>query len=194
MPAPVPIHEHAAENLRYIRETMERAGSFTAVPGWGGFSMGWIAVIAGGIAAAQTTRSAWMMCWLVAAVAAVLTGSVAMHRKARSKGTPLFNAPGRRFVLSFLPAVVAGSALTVVLAHNQQWDTLPGAWLLLYGTAVTSGGAFSIRLIPAMGACFLVLGVAALLGPPRWGDAWLVAGFGGLQIIFGIIIARRHGG
>lgn len=195
-PAPpvVPIHEHALDNLRFIREAMERAEPFTAVPGWGGFAMGCIALGAGIYAATQPSRYLWLWTWIYAACAAFAVGAVTMQRKAAQQGRPVFAAPGRRFALSFLPAIVAGSALTVSLVHARQWDVLPGVWLLLYGAAITSGGAFSIRLIPGMGACFLALGLAALFGPPAWGDALLIFGFGVLHIVFGMVIARRYGG
>ena len=191
---PVPIHEHAIDNLRFIRETMERAGAFTAVPGWGGVGMGCIALIAGSIAATRPVKADWLSYWIVAAVGAMIIGGIAMHRKARSAGTPLTAAPGRRFALSFVPAILAGSALTVALQRSHQWDMLPGVWLLLYGTAITSGGAFSIRAIPAMGVSFLALGTLALFAPPSWSDPLLIGGFGGLHIIFGFLIARRYGG
>jgi hypothetical protein len=37
-------------------------------------------------------------------------------------------------------------------------------------------------------------GVLALLAPATWGNLLLAAGFGGLHIIFGILIARKYGG
>ncbi len=193
-PAPVEIHAHAIDNLRFIRETMERAGPFTAVPGWGGVAMGCIAIAAGAAGRMQSTNRAWLWCWLIAALAAIGVGSVTMLYKARRAGTPLFAAPGRRFALSFAPAIAAGCALTLALADRGDWGVLPGMWLLLYGAAVTSGGAFSIRVVPLMGICFLALGAATLLAPNAWHDALLIAGFGGVQIVFGIIIARRYGG
>lgn len=192
---PIPIHEHAIDNLRFIRETMERAAEFTAVPGWGLFGMGLIALVAGIAAAAQVnSHTGWLTCWIIAAVLAFIVGAAAMKRKAAHEGKAVLAAPGRRFVMSFAPAIVAGAALTIALVEARLWSTLPGMWLLLYGAAIASGGAFSTRLIPAMGSAFLVFGLAAMFGPPAWNDYWLIAGFGGLHLGFGLVIARRYGG
>lgn len=191
---PIPIHEHALDNLRFIRETMERAAEFTVVPGWGLFGMGCIALAAGAVAMRQTSHTGWLRCWIVAAGLAFVVGAITMRRKAALEGKAVFAAPGRRFALSFAPAILAGAALTIALVEARLWSTLPGMWLLLYGAAIASGGAFSTKLIPAMGAGFLGFGLAAMFGPPAWTDVWLIAGFGGLHVIFGLVIARRYGG
>ena len=73
-------------------------------------------------------------------------------------------------------------------------DGLPGVWLLVYGAGVTAGGAASLRLVPVMGACFMGLGTAALVAPANWGDGFMAFGFGVVHILFGIRIARQHGG
>ena len=193
-PLPIPIHEHAFDNLRFIRETMERAAAFTAVPGWGLFGMGCIALMAGAVATNQPTRTGWLASWVIAAALAFVVGALTMKRKAAQEGKAVFAAPGKRFALSFAPAVLAGAALTIALVEARLWGTLPGMWLLLYGAAIASGGAFSSRIIPAMGSGFLAFGLLAMFGPPAWTDAWLIAGFGGLHIVFGLVIARRYGG
>jgi len=189
----VPLHEHAADNLRFIRQAMERAAPFTAVPGRGGVAMGLIAVAMGTVAMGRD-RYEWLYCWMATALVAMVSGCFAMNRKATAAGTPLLSAAGRRVVLSFLPAILAGSVLTWHLVKAHHWSLLPGLWLLLYGAAVVSGGALSIPAVPVMGSCFLVLGTAALVVPPAWTDSLLVAGFGGLHILFGLLIARRYGG
>ncbi|MEZ5403936.1 MAG: hypothetical protein R2729_29925 [Bryobacteraceae bacterium] len=191
---PIAIHERALDNIRYIRAAMERAEPFTAVPGWGGVSMGCVALVAGVVASRQPTHRLWLLCWFTAAVAAIAIGAYLMNRKARQKGVPLFGAAGRRFALSFLPAIAAGWVLTLALARDGRWTLLPGMWLLLYGAAIISAGTYSIPIVPAMGGCFFALGLAALLIPPGWQDAILLAGFGGFHIVFGVVIARRYGG
>jgi hypothetical protein len=191
---PVPIHSRAIDNLRYIRETMENSGRFTLVPGWGGVAMGLTAVVAGIIASWQATPAAWLEVWLVEGFAALLLGLIAIQAKARAAGQPFFTAPARKFAFSFVPPVVAAIALTIVLWPAGRIDLIPGLWLLLYGTGVIAGGAFSVRVVPIMGVCFMALGVAALFGPAAWGNWLLIAGFGGLQSFFGFLIARRFGG
>ncbi len=191
---PIPIDARAAEHLRYIREAMQSAGEFTAVPGWGGVSMGLTALAAAWIASRQTSPQAWLRVWLIEALVAVAIAGPAAYYKSRRANMPLFVGPGRKFVLSFAPPILVGALLTFALAQFGAFAVLPGVWLLLYGTAVVTGGAFSVRVVPVMGLCLMVLGAAALFSPEPWGDAYMAAGFGGLQLIFGGLIARRYGG
>ena len=193
-PEPVALHNHAMDNLRFIRDMMERAGEFTAVPGWGGFAMGVSALAATAIAARQSSIEAWLVTWLLEGVFAIALGAWAMKRKADSGNVPLLSAPARKFVLSFAPPLLVGALLTLVLYRAGLSSVIPGTWLLLYGTGVVTGGAFSVRVVPVMGVCFMGLGAVALFSPAAWSSAFLAAGFGGLHLLFGLIIARRYGG
>jgi hypothetical protein len=188
------IHEQAAESLRFIHATMERAAGFTAVPGWGGVLMGLTALVAAAAAHPRRFTEMWLIIWLAAAVVATAFGLAAMVLKARRSGMPLAGTAGRMFALAFLPAVAAGAMLTLVLYRNGSIRDLPGCWLLLYGTAVTSGGTRSIRIVPMLGLSLMTLGAAALVAPAVWGDTFLALGFGVLHIGFGVVIARRYGG
>jgi len=193
-PEPVQLHEHAMDNLRYIRRTLERAGEFTAVPGVGGMWMGSTALVAAWIAGPRTGAPRWLAIWLLESVAALLIGIAGAALKSRRVRIPLLSGPGRKFVAGFAPAMVAGGVLTLVLFRQGMPAVLPGIWLLLYGAAVVSGGAASVRVVPAMGACFMLAGALALFLPAAWGDVLLAAGFGGLHIVFGTIIAVKYGG
>lgn len=191
---PIPIDARAADHLRYIRETMESAAEFTAVPGWGGLAMGITALAAAGLAARQTTPRRWLMVWLAEVFVAVAIAAPAAATKARRANSSLFSGPGRKFALSFAPPIIVGGLLTLALFQLGAVTALPGVWLLLYGTAVVTGGAFSVRAVPIMGLCLMALGAAALFAPAAWGNWFMAAGFGAVQIIFGIWIAVRYGG
>ncbi len=193
-PEPPALHSRAMDNLRFIRETMERASSFTAVPGWGGVFMGLTALVATVIAAQQTSPRVWLGTWIAASVVALLGGGWAMDRKARRQETSLFSGPARKFVLGLAPPLLAGALLTVIFYRAGMMGDIPGMWLLLYGTAVVTAGAFSVKIVPLKGLSFMTLGVVALFSPHAWGHFYMAFGFGLLNIIFGIIIARRHGG
>lgn len=182
------------DNIRFIRQTMERASSFTAVPGWGGVAIGVSAVVAAFLAAAQGSAQGWLTVWLLEALVAIGIGAYSLHRKASASGSSVTAAPARKFALSFVPPLFAGAVLTGALYPVGQTRLLPGLWLLLYGTGVMTGGAFSVPLVPAMGGCFLGLGAVCLFAPVAWGNWFLLAGFGLLHIGFGWVIARRYGG
>ncbi|MGD1104593.1 MAG: hypothetical protein ABSA59_21325 [Terriglobia bacterium] len=182
------------EDLRFIRETMENAASFTAVPGWGGVAMGVTALAAAVLGPRPANAKAWVITWLAAAMCAFTLGALAIGWKARRAGTPVLTRPGRKFVLSLFPPLLTGAILSFALYGAGLTRLLPSVWLLLYGVGVISAGTFSVRVVPVMGLCFMLAGVAALFCPAAWGNAVMAAGFGGLHILFGTIIARRYGG
>ena len=192
---PEPIHAHAVEDLRFIREAMARATEFTAVPGRGGIAMGITAIAAAVVSGPPDNSLRWVLIWFLEAAIAAAIALVTMTIKARRSGTPLSSAaPAYRFALAFVPPLVAGMVLTPVFATMDLIARLPGCWLLLYGTAAATGGAFSVRIVPLMGVCFMTLGGVAFAAPAAWGHWLMAGGFGGLHIVFGFIIARRYGG
>ena len=191
---PPALHDRALDNLTFIRQAMERAGSFTAVSGTGVMAIGAIALVAATAAASQSTPNAWVGVWLGAAAAAVVIELTLTARKARALGLPVDSGPGRKFALAFTPPLLAGAILTVALTPAAPRDLLVGMWLLLYGAGVTAGGALSVPVVPVMGVSFMVAGAVTLVLPATAANWMMVAGFGVLHIVFGYVIARRYGG
>lgn len=188
------LHGRAMDNLAFIRETMERSTSFTAVPGYGGIFMGVTAVAATVIANQQIYLRDWLMTWLVEAMLAFAIGLFAMWQKSKVSNTPLTSTPARKFAQGFLPPLLCGVLVTIGLWRLSEFSLMIPVWLMTYGASVAAGGSYSVRAVPIMGWCFMALGAAAFFTPAEY-DSWLMAaGFGGLHIIFGIIIARRYGG
>jgi hypothetical protein len=199
----------AQDNLEFIRSTMANATSFTGVPGLGMMAMGCIALAGGYVATRENNFDRWLVWWSVVAFVGCSAGIAAMAVKAHIRKVSLWHGAGRRFLLNFSPAIIAGALLS-----QANYDSLPsyhepadsfmaGLWLLLYGAAVIGGGAYSVRPVWIMGICFMVLGAATLFlpatllslpGAVRPYDLSLAAGFGGLHIVFGAVIAAKHGG
>lgn len=200
----IPLHETAIDHLSVIRHTMEQSSRFTAVPGKGIVGMGVIATLGTLIASNSSTISYWFNTWFVTAVVAGGLGFLAMVRKAKASDQKLMNLPMKRFLLSFTPSMLAGVVITDFVYRQGQLEWLPGVWLLLYGTAVVSGGTYSIRIVPIMGSIFMAFGTLYFLLPATfdfqndiylfWMNAWMGLGFGAVHIICGSIIATRHGG
>ncbi len=193
---PDALRDHAVDNLRYIREAMERASAFTSIPGWGGFVIGITALATTAIAEPMTAWNPrrWLAAWLIEAVVAAVIGGLAMWRKGVRAGTPFMSGAARRFFISYFAPLIAGAVLTIAIVRSNTLEPLPSVWLLLYGVAFVSSGAFSIRVIPVMGVCFMLFGILAAFVPLSVGNLLLGAAFGGLHLIFGWIIARNYGG
>jgi len=188
------VHPNIVEDLRFIRDTMERSAAFTAVSGWGHVLLGSTATAAAILAARQSSPFGWLRVWLAEALLAAAIGLLSCTWKANRRGLPLFSGPARKVALGLAPPLVAGAFLTFLLFRAGLVWALPAVWLLLYGAGIITGGGFSVPIVPVMGVCFMLLGGLTVLGPVAWGNWFLGIGFGGLHIVFGLLIARRHGG
>ena len=191
---PVTLGDRAIDNLQFIRETMERATHFTAVPGYGGMLMGVTAIAAAYIASRQDNMQDWLTVWLAEAALAFAVGLLAMWQKSKLGGASLASTPAKKFAFGFLPPLVIGVLLTFGLWRFEYYEMMAATWMLLYGAAVIGGGAYSVRAIPVMGWCFVGLGAVTLLLPRGFGEEMMALSFGVVHIIFGLIIAKKYGG
>ncbi len=188
------LHEHALEQLSFIRTTLESNATFTAVSGKGLIAMGLTACAAACFTALEGNADRWLSIWLLAGFMSFLIGAGFLLAKARREGFKLLRGVGRRFLFNLAPPLIAGAALTLVLHQNAAAHLIPGTWLLLYGVSVVTAGAFSVRVVPAMGVAFMGLGAVALALAPDYLNSLLLSGFGALHIVFGLLIVRRYGG
>jgi hypothetical protein len=191
---PPSLGDRAIDNLAFIRETMERSTSFTAVPGYGGVLMGITAIVAAVIAHNQALLFDSLTTWLIEACLAFAIGLLAMWQKSKIAGQSLVSAPARKFAIGFLPPMIVGVAITLGVWKHEYFYIMPPVCMLCYGCAVVCGGAFSVKVVPIMGWCFMALGAISFALPISYGNLMMGASFGLLHIIFGAIIARRHGG
>jgi hypothetical protein len=191
---PVTLSDRAIDNLKFIRETMERSTHFTAVPGYGGLLMGVTAVAAAYIAQQQPFGREWLIVWLAEAALAFAIGLLAMWQKSKIAGQSLVSAPARKFAFGFAPPLIAGVAITLGLFRYGHFESMAPAWMVLYGSAVVTGGAFSVKVVPVMGWLFMAAGAVAFVLPASYGNIMMGSSFGLLHIVFGAIIARRYGG
>jgi len=191
---PVSVADKADENLKFIRQTMERSQLFTSVPGYGGALMGLTAVGAAVIASQYQFGKEWALIWIVEAVLALLIGLFAIWQKTKSSDSPLVSAPARKFALSFLPPTICGATVTYALWRSGDYSMMVPVWIICYGAAVACSGIFSVRTVPVMGWSFIVAGVIAFLIPASNANLMMGLTFGGLHLVFGIFIGLRHGG
>ena len=187
------LHGVAADNLRLIRATMEKATAFTGISGKGYVLAGLSAIAAAWIAAQQTLPLLWLAVWLLEAAFACSVTLLLSAGKARAQGKSLWSGSGRKLLFAFLPTMAVGAVVTLAFYLQGNALLLPGLWLILYGAGVMTAGAHSIRPVPLMGFLFIMLGSAQLLVPAT-ANLTLALGFGGLHLAFGILIWRQHGG
>lgn len=191
---PTSIGSSAAENLRYIRSTIEAAHTFTTVPGKGCVFMGIAALAASVLESMPQIASHWLPIWLTAAVVSCATALLFMEAKARSQGLSLLRSVARRFFLTLAPAFLAGSVLTVALVETVGRNVIAGVWLLMYGVGLSACGVFSAPVVLIAGFAFMGLGMVSFAAPSAWAPVLLALGFGGVHLVLGTVIWRNHGG
>ncbi|MGA0600696.1 hypothetical protein ACO2Q3_08315 [Caulobacter sp. KR2-114] len=147
--------------------------------------------------AAQTT--AWLALWIAVATVSAAVIGVEMVGRSRRLHVHLANDMIRAAVEQFLPAAVAGGALTAILASAapQSLWMLPGLWQILFGLGVFASCRFLPRPMLLVGCWYLGTGLLclALGGGVQALAPWTMAApFGVGQVLVAAVLRLSAGG
>lgn len=189
--AAVQIDAHAVATLRYIRASMDAAGS-VVLPGSTAGVAGIFGLSAAALSSIPQLRAAWLIVWIAAAFVTVVVGGMLLLRHSPSGALTIAGSPIRKFVLCFAPSVLAGAILTAVLWNVGRPQLIPGTWLVLYGCAQVSASVATRAQLAVAGAAFILLGVVAFVVPESWHMILLALGFGATHLVLAYLIASAE--
>lgn len=178
----------ALQNLAFVRETMENAGAFTTVPGWGMVAIGFSAMVTSFITIFISNPVIWMSIWILEAIIAIAIGLTSISLKNNKLGLTILHGIGLRFMINLCIPILAAVPLSFVLWKHNLTFHMPDVWLLLYGTSIITAGSYSLRLVLFMGCSFFALGCIGMLFPVIPKDALMFFGFGVFHCLFGMLI------
>ena len=193
--------EEARENLRVIRQTMERSTKYSTLSGISGVLVG-LAGIAGVVATWVLGPGAAIYhhplrlasIWIVTLFTAIGIDLICNKRRAARVGKHIVSSLGAHIVLAALPAFFAAGILTYFFFQHHLLIYLWGVWMLCYGLAICAVGLFSVRPATYLGSAFVIAGAATLLMPAvPYHLIMMAVTFGGFHILYGVLMARRHG-
>lgn len=186
----VALDTHALGTLQYIRASIDAAG-LLAVPGSAGIAMGAVGILTALLVSFKAVAVHWLLIWLIAGLVAIAFGTALMVHQVVTRGTALYRGPLRKFLMCLCPPLLVGAVLTWQLWLRAEFNLIPGVWLLMYGCAVMAASTLTRRALAVMGALLVLLGLAALQVPENFQNTVLGVGFGGLHLLFGILIGGK---
>ncbi len=205
MPTLIAPLDEAREHLRVIRQTMDRSTKYSTLSGLSGVLIGLTAIAGVAVTAGiidhkmtfhQPDRSVQPLLglvWLVVLALAVSIEFVCNKRRAARIGKRVASPLGAHIVVAALPSFIAAAVLTAFFYLNNLFSSVWGIWMLCYGLAICAVGLFSVRQVTYLGAAFVLAGAVTLLLPNHFHLYMMALTFGGFHILYGILMARKHG-
>ena len=191
---------HAAqENLRIIRNLMERSTRYSTFSGLSGVLAGTASIVGCLVTRALTTRGgvedngAFLLTWSLVIVFAIGADYLLMKRRAKRVGKTIVSQLGKQMLLASAPGLGTGALLTLFLLQHGLMVHVYPVWMLCYGSAVAAVGLFSQREVSSLGAAFVLAGAATLFLPVAFGLPAMGLVFGGFHIVYGLIMSRKDG-
>ncbi len=142
--------------------------------------------------------SIWLAVWTGTAAVSLLLSSFETFARARRVHRGLAREMVQSALEQFLPALVVGSLLTVVLlrvAPQECW-MLPGLWQLIFSLGVFASCRFLPRQMFAVGVWYLAAGLFCLAagGATRTLSPWLMGiPFGAGQLMIAAVLQFGYG-
>ncbi|CAM3292486.1 Brp/Blh family beta-carotene 15,15'-monooxygenase [Flavobacterium longum] len=198
------------DDLKNIREMMDRSTQFISLSGLSGVLAGVYALI-GAFFAKQILNSHMQRGYdysgyvtlesdtfrnIMAMAIGVLVLSVGtallMSRiKAKKNGQSLWNATSRRLVINFLIPLVTGGVFALLLLRHQVYGLIAPVTLIFYGLACVNASKHTFRDVRYLGITVILLGLIATEYSGYALEFWAL-GFGVCHIIYGGIMHFKY--
>ncbi len=200
--------EQYIEDLKEIKEMMNRSSKFISLSGLSGISAGVIALIAAWFAHSmvysntliyhvpQNISQGVTLNLLLVAVAtitaAVLAGVFFTKRKAKQINQPLWDTQTKLLLINLAIPLVTGGLLCLLLLQQGLIGLLAPLTLVFYGLALVNASKYTFKEVGTLGIVEIILGLVAVqfIGYSLYFWAF---GFGILHIVYGIIMQSKYG-
>lgn len=184
--------DQAEQNLQVIRTLMERSTIYRRALGpmmvWAGV----VAIVAATVGGYRHIHGAreFIGFWVGTCAVALLGALWLARRQAVRDQEPFWSSPMRRVAQAFLPAMIAGAALTLFTwwIAADLTDNLVALWAMLYGCALHAAGMFAPRSLRYAGWLFIIGGATHLVHASLPAHVAMGAIFGGLHLACGLYL------
>ena len=205
--------EKALNQLKLIREMMEKATVYRALSAPAAIFGGFMAVLLGLYFLLQDKNGEFVdgahyfWTWVVALIIADSFNAFLLFKRAKREGTKFISSGVKLTIFRTAPAAIAGAIISFEAAKNDiELCTL--VWILCYGAALLAMGEVAPRSLKRLGWSFIVFGtvffliwmkfkaaLSPVLGIGYLGSAsiMMIATFGILHIGHGIGVLIRKG-
>ena len=205
--------EKALNQLKLIREMMEKATVYRALSAPAAIFGGLLAVLLGLYFLLQDKNGEFVdgahyfWTWVVALIIADSFNALLLFKRAKREGSKFISSGVKLTILRTAPAAIAGAIISFEAAKNDiELCTL--VWILCYGAALLAMGEVAPRSLKRLGWSFIVFGtvffliwmkfkaaLSPVLGIGYLGSAsiMMIATFGILHIGHGIGVLIRKG-
>lgn len=200
--------EKYIDDIREIREMMDKSSRFISLSGWSGVSAGIFALLGAYIGYRNIyvdpsysaydrivlSSENWWTLLLIAITTLLLSiifGIYFTTRKARQNNQPIWGSTSKRLVVNLMIPLIAGGILCLMLLMKGYIGLVAPMTLLFYGLSLVNASKYTLSEMKSLGILEIVLGLVAIqfIG---YGLIFWAVGFGLLHIIYGIIMHFRY--
>lgn len=202
------MKEKYIEDLKEIKDIMNRSSRFISLSGLSGVSAG-IMALAGAYFAYQTIfKEQDLLTYgrvelsfegithllLIAIGTLILSAGTAIFfttRKTKKRNQAIWDLHSKRLLINLLIPLITGGLLCLMLLLKGFAGLIPPLTLIFYGLALVNGSKYTLHEIRSLGVIEIVLGLIAVQFIDYGLFIWAF-GFGVLHIVYGLFIQWKY--
>ncbi len=190
--------EKQLEDLKAIREMMEKSSKFLSLSGLSGIVAGITATIGAAYAyffiLGEHLAVASILLIIDACIVLFISVGFGIYfswRKARKSNQKLFNKVTLKTIYNLSIPLVTGGIISLILIFRGEIEIISAITLIFYGLALVNVSKYTFDEIHYLGITEILLGIGAIFFLHNGIIFWTI-GFGIFHIIYGLIMYKKY--